>query len=64
MSPTSMMLLLAAAALFGVAAIRWQRTFVMALPFLATLNGLSVSLGGASVRLDQLVAIALVVPLT
>jgi O-antigen ligase len=59
-----MILLLAAAALFGVAAIRWQRTFVMALPFLATLNGLSVSLGGASVRLDQLVAIALVVPLT
>ena len=59
-----MILLLAAAALFGVAAIRWQRTFVMSLPFLATLNGLSVSLGGASVRLDQLVACALIVPLT
>jgi O-antigen ligase len=58
-----MIVLLAAAALFGVAAIRWQRTFVMALPFLATLNGLSVSLAGASLRLDQLVAMGLVVPL-
>src|SRR5262245_7701223 len=64
MSPTSMIVMLAAAALFGVAAIRWQRTFVMALPFLATLNGISVPVGGASVRLDQLVAIALMVPLT
>jgi hypothetical protein len=58
-----MIVLLAAVALFGVAAIRWQRTFVMALPFLATLNGVSVPLAGASLRLDQLVAMALVVPL-
>jgi O-antigen ligase len=58
-----MIVLLATAALLGIAAIRWQRTFVMALPFLATLNGVAVSIAGASIRLDQLVACALVVPL-
>lgn len=63
MTPQTMAFMLVVAALLGVSAIRWQRAFVMSLPLLATFNGLSVPVGIASVRADQLVACALVVAL-
>jgi O-antigen ligase len=63
MSPLTMLVLMVAAALLALSAVRWQRGLVMSLPFLAVVNGLAVPLRGVSIRLDQLVACALVVPI-
>ncbi|HEY9226919.1 MAG TPA: hypothetical protein VIP11_09750, partial [Gemmatimonadaceae bacterium] len=63
MSPTAMIRLLVLAGVLALAAIRWERAFVMSLPFLVVLNGLALPVGGVSLHLDQLVACALVVPL-
>jgi O-antigen ligase len=52
-----------AAPALALGAIRWRRAIVMALPFLVTLNGLAIPLGVSSVRLDQLAACLLVVPM-
>lgn len=38
------------------AAIRWRRALLLALPFLAVVNGLTIPLGASAVRLDQLAA--------
>lgn len=54
-------LVAAVIALFG--AVLWQSELVMLLPFLATLNGLQLPLGGVLVRVDQLLASLLAVPL-
>lgn len=42
-----------------LAAIAWRRQLVLALPFFVTLNGVPITVGGSSFRLDQLVACAL-----
>ncbi|MDB4900038.1 MAG: hypothetical protein JWN53_1846 [Gemmatimonadetes bacterium] len=60
------MLVLLALVLAPVAAagaIRWRRALVMALPFLCTLNGIPLTVAGSSFHLDQLAAVALLVPL-
>jgi O-antigen ligase len=41
----------------------WRRPLVMALPFFVALNGISIPLGQSSLRIDQIVASLLVVPL-
>jgi O-antigen ligase len=49
--------------LLATGAVVWRRALLLALPLLATLNGIAVPAGAASLRLDQLAACALVVPL-
>jgi O-antigen ligase len=63
MSPT-LLLPACAAALLVVAVIRWRRAFVLSLPFLAILNGIAIPLAGSSLRADQAIACALIVPLS
>ena len=64
MSPTATVaLVLVAAPIIAALAVRWRRALLLALPFLAALNGLGVPLGASAVRLDQIAACALVVPL-
>jgi O-antigen ligase len=63
MSPTRLVVALATVLLLAVAAMRWRRLLVMSLPFLAILNGFTFGVGGSSVRLDQLAACALAIPL-
>ena len=64
MSPTLVVALaLIAVPLLSYAATRWQRALVMALPFLAILNGIAIPLGSSSVRIDQLTACMLLAPL-
>jgi len=64
MSPAVVLALaVVAAPLFAIGAVRWRRALLMALPFLAALNGLAIPVVGSSLRLDQLAACALVVPL-
>jgi len=64
MSPTLVVALaLIAVPLLSIAAIRWQRGLVMALPFFAILNGLAVPVGASSIRVDQLAACLLLAPL-
>jgi putative inorganic carbon (hco3(-)) transporter len=46
-----------------LAAIRWSRELLMALPFAVILNGIPLPVGGSQVRIDQLIACMLVVPL-
>jgi hypothetical protein len=48
---------------FLVAAIVWRRPLLLALPFLTILNGLTIPVGGSAVRIDQLAACLLAVPL-
>jgi hypothetical protein len=50
-------------ALLVIVAVRWRWALVMSLPFLAIFNGLAIPFAGSSMRVDQLVACALVVPL-
>ncbi len=59
----SALITLAAAAIAMLGAVLWRAELVMALPFLVTLNGLQLSLGGVLVRVDQLLATFLVIPL-
>ncbi|HET9455496.1 MAG TPA: O-antigen ligase family protein [Gemmatimonadaceae bacterium] len=59
----ALIVVLAALPLLAGAAIVWRRTLLLALPWLATLNGLPIRLGQNSVRLDQLAAAALLVGL-
>jgi hypothetical protein len=63
MTPTNAVLLAIAAGLAIVASVLWRRALVMGLPFLIILDGVSFRLGGASVKLAQLAAVVLVVPL-
>jgi O-antigen ligase len=49
--------------LAATGAVVWRRALLLSLPFLAALNGLAVPVGAASIRLDQLAACALVVPM-
>ncbi len=64
MSPTLVVVLaLVAIPLLSFAAIRWRRAIVMALPFLAILNGIAIPLGASSIRADQLAACLLLAPL-
>ena len=55
--------LLAALPLLAGAAIVWRHALLLSIPWLATLNGIMVSVGPNRVRLDQLAAGALVVGL-
>jgi O-antigen ligase len=64
MSPTLLLAsALVAVPLIAFAAIRWRRALVMALPFLAILNGIAIPLGSSSIRADQLAACILLAPL-
>lgn len=63
MTPTALGVALFTIVLFSIAAIRWRRALVMSLPFLAILNGFTISAAGSSARLDQLAACVLAVPL-
>jgi hypothetical protein len=56
-------LALATASGLALAAIKWRRAFVMALPFVVILNGVAIPLGDASIRAEQLVSLLLAVPL-
>ncbi len=47
----------------SISAIRFRRALLLQLPFLAALNGLPLHMGTASVRLDQLLACALTIPM-
>jgi O-antigen ligase len=63
MSPTAVLALaLVAAPVLAAAAVAGRRALVMALPFLAALNGLAVPLGPAAARPDQLAACLLAIP--
>src|SRR4051794_508948 len=55
MSASQAIQLLLVLLVVAAAAVRWQRALFAALPFLVTLNGLPLTLGGVSVRVDQLV---------
>ncbi|HEX3867983.1 MAG TPA: hypothetical protein VHV78_14575, partial [Gemmatimonadaceae bacterium] len=63
MTPTTLALLALLVTLAAAAAFLWRRALVMCLPFLAMLDGVAIPLRGSSIRLDQLVACLLVVPL-
>ena len=63
MSPASAVQLLVIVALLAIVSIRWQRALLFAMPFLVILNGLPLTLGGFTVRIDQLAACALCIPL-
>ena len=55
--PASLAIILALATVAAIiVAIRWRRVLLMALPFLVTLNGVPLSVGRYSVRLDQAAA--------
>ncbi len=56
-------LALVAGSALALAAIRWRRSFVMALPFVVILNGVAIPLGDASIRAEQLASLLLAVPL-
>jgi O-antigen ligase len=63
MNPASLVFELIAVAFATYAAIRWRRALLMSLPFLVTLNGVPLKVGGVSVKLDQLAACLLLIPL-
>ncbi|MEP6620176.1 MAG: O-antigen ligase family protein [bacterium] len=63
MFPDALPLVLIAAPVATFVAIRWRRALLLSLPFLVTLNGVPLSGGGVSLRLDQLVACLLMIPL-
>ncbi|AHG88391.1 hypothetical protein J421_0854 [Gemmatirosa kalamazoonensis] len=64
MSPTVVLVLaVVALPLLATGAVVWRRALLLSLPFLAILNGLALPVGASSLRLDQLAACALVVPL-
>lgn len=50
--------------LLALVAILWRRALLLALPLLTILNGLPLTVGGSSVRVDQLAACLLLVPLS
>ncbi len=61
---TLLLLTLVAAPLVILAALHWRRELLYLLPVLSVLNGLPITVRGSSVRIDQLVACLLVVPLS
>ena len=62
--PASLAITLALATVAAIiVAIRWRRVLLMALPFLVTLNGVPLSVGRYSVRLDQVAACLLLLAL-
>ena len=63
MSSASAIQLLVLMAVLTIVSIRWQRALLLALPFLVVLNGLPLGIAGFTVRLDQLAACALCIPL-
>ena len=63
MTPTSLLIALAGVAVLSLAAIRWHRRLLMLLPALVVINGLPLRIGGSQVRVDQLAACLLLVPL-
>ncbi|MDB4916766.1 MAG: hypothetical protein JWM95_4410 [Gemmatimonadetes bacterium] len=64
MTPTiTIALLLVAAPALLVGAIMWRRALLLALPFLVILNGVPLQLGTSLIRIDQLVACLLAMPL-
>lgn len=62
-SPVTLAVALIALALLAFAAVRWRRSLVMSLPFLAIFNGVALRFAGWSFHLDQVAASMLVVPL-
>ena len=62
-SSLALTLVLLAAPIPVFAAVRWRRALLFALPLLVVLNGLPLSVAGTTVRLDQLAACLLVIPL-
>ena len=56
-------ILLVATTLLVFGAILWRSELVMALPFLTIFNGMPLSFGGTALRVDQLAASVLVIPL-
>jgi hypothetical protein len=50
--------------LLALVAILWRRALLLALPLLTILNGLPLTAGGSAVRVDQLAACLLLVPLS
>ena len=63
MSPIQAVLAVLAIVVGAFIAVRWRERLVMSLPYLVTLSGVALAVGGSSVRVDQLVACLLVVPL-
>ena len=63
MPSITVLLGLIAVPLLALAAVRWQRALLMALPFLVTFNRLTIPLAGVSLRMDQIAACLLLVPL-
>lgn len=62
--PASLAIILALATVAAIlVAIRWRRALLMALPFLVTLNGVPLTVGRYSVRLDQAAACLLLLGL-
>jgi O-antigen ligase len=62
--PASQAIILAlTAAVAIIVAIRWRRVLLMTLPFLVTLNGVPLGVGKYSIRVDQLAACLLLIPL-
>ena len=54
---------LVAAIMMLLGALRWRRVLVMSMPFLVIFNGVPLVLGGVSVRVDQVAACLLLLPL-
>jgi O-antigen ligase len=63
MSPTSLLVLSSGGLLAALAAIRWERMLLSLLPVLVVINGLPLRIGGSQLRVDQLAACALLIPL-
>ncbi len=59
----TLLVLVVAMTLFLFGAVLWRSELVMALPFLTIFNGMPLSFGGTALRVDQLAASALVIPL-
>ena len=64
MTPATILVLaLIVAPAVVLAALRWRRALLEALPFLAIVNGVPLRVGGVAIRVDQLAALALLIPL-
>ncbi|MDB4915863.1 MAG: hypothetical protein JWM95_3507 [Gemmatimonadetes bacterium] len=63
MSFTTLLLALVAAPLLVCGVLLWRRQLLLALPILVVLNGLPITVRGTSLRIDQLAACLLVIPL-
>ncbi|MEO7457410.1 MAG: O-antigen ligase family protein [Gemmatimonadaceae bacterium] len=63
MPPMTLVLILIGALPLALAAVRWERRLVMLMPALVVINGLPLRIGSSQVRIDQVAACLLLVPL-